>query len=148
MIQSYMQYLWHHFVLPAGFGQRFAKPKGPRTYPDTWVWGHFLYASKSGAFHLMMVITVHCIAKRTWRDAGLLQAFPAEDHIRGSWEAIKAAAFVAGPTDNQRSVSAVAPPREDKQEVPFFTCSGVFTPFTRWILITERRLVEHQPLRA
>lgn len=107
-----MMNLCDSIFISAGFGNRFGKPKGPRTYPETWVWGSRPSLNiKDGAFLLTMSIRTHWIAKGRWSIGSLAQVSlddTAEDQIQWTWKALTAVSLCLAQQDlQQRTGSAL-----------------------------------------
>lgn len=72
----------------AGFGNRFGKPKGPRSYPETWVWGsrpqliarRFGTAGSSSQASLKLILILwkiqHRRSERDWRPCVTIRQHP------------------------------------------------------------------------
>lgn len=82
----------------AGFGKRFRKPKGPRSHPETWVWGAVGIPSE------------WCTAlSLTWTEAGLLTICQGDNPKEQMWTTAAFFFLFFLYQDNERSVGTAAP---------------------------------------
>ncbi len=122
-------FLWHHLHLSTGFGNRFGKPKGPRSYPETWVWGSLLSLHiKNGSNDNHHHDTLH--RYRTWDS----WKFTCPLKVLKIWKAVKAASLCLA----QRSSTL-----SSEQEVPCYSSDAFRTVYQlRLILIIDQSPIE------